>query len=87
MVACNNSNTLKNESLSIQKEKEFVFDKGDKIESPNFKGDVWLNNLIIPDEENRNAVRNVTFAPGARTSWHSHPAGQIILAIDGVGYY
>lgn len=32
-------------------------------------------------------VGNVTFAPGARTKWHLHPAGQIILVTDGVGYY
>jgi quercetin dioxygenase-like cupin family protein len=32
-------------------------------------------------------VGNVTFEPGSRSKWHSHPAGQILLAIDGVGYY
>lgn len=64
-----------------------VFAKGDKITNNNFTGDVWLNSLISADTANQNAVGSVTFAPGARTHWHSHPAGQIILAIDGVGYY
>ncbi|WP_245952647.1 cupin domain-containing protein [Chitinophaga skermanii] len=64
-----------------------VFDKGDKITNNNFKGDVWLKNLVVADSSNPNAVGSVTFSPGARTNWHSHPAGQIILAIDGVGYY
>lgn len=87
LTSCNNANKAKNEQINTQIEKELVFDRGEKIESSNFTGDAWLNNLIIPDDENRNAVGSVTFAPGARTSWHSHPAGQIILALDGVGYY
>jgi quercetin dioxygenase-like cupin family protein len=89
LVSCNNTgtNTNKNEQETAKAEKELIFDRGDKIDSPNFTGDAWLNNLIMPDDENQNAVGSVTFAPGARTSWHSHPAGQIILAIDGIGYY
>lgn len=87
LISCNNTNTTKSEQISAQTEKEPVFERGDKIDSPNFTGDAWLNNLIMPDDENRNAVGCVTFAPGARTSWHSHPAGQIILALEGIGYY
>ncbi|MGE8527218.1 cupin domain-containing protein [Chryseobacterium rhizosphaerae] len=30
---------------------------------------------------------NVTFEPGARTKWHLHPGGQIILVTGGVGFY
>lgn len=66
---------------------EQVFERGEKIDSPNFTGTVYLNNLIVADSLNQNAVGSVTFEPGARTKWHSHPAGQIILAIDGIGYY
>ncbi|SFD12393.1 cupin domain-containing protein [Spirosoma endophyticum] len=29
----------------------------------------------------------VTFEPGARSHWHSHPGGQMLLAIGGIGYY
>ena len=64
-----------------------VFEKGEKINSANFQGTVYLNNLIIADSINTSAVGNVTFEPGARTKWHMHPAGQIILVIDGIGYY
>ncbi len=67
--------------------KELIFAKGEKITNSNFTGDVYLNNLVEADSLNQNAVGSVTFAPGARTRWHSHPAGQIILALDGVGYY
>lgn len=64
-----------------------LFPKGDKNSTDNFLGEVWVKSLIDADSLNENAVGNVTFAPGARSKWHSHPAGQIILATDGVGYY
>lgn len=66
---------------------EPVFAKGEKITNDNFTGTAWLNNLVSADSLNQNAVGSVTFEPGARTKWHSHPAGQIILALEGVGYY
>ena len=30
---------------------------------------------------------NVTFAPGSRTDWHSHPGGQILYSTSGKGYF
>ncbi|WP_298646056.1 cupin domain-containing protein [uncultured Proteiniphilum sp.] len=66
---------------------EAIFEKGEKITNDNFTGTAWLNNLIYADSVNQNSVGCVTFEPGARTRWHIHPAGQIILALDGVGYY
>ncbi|MBX3254875.1 MAG: cupin domain-containing protein [Chitinophagaceae bacterium] len=66
---------------------DLIFSKGEKITSDNFTGIAWLNNLVQADSINQNAVGSVTFEPGARTKWHSHPAGQIILALDGLGYY
>lgn len=64
-----------------------VFEKGGKITNKNFTGSVWLKNLVEADSLNQTSVGSVTFEPGARTNWHSHPAGQIILALEGVGYY
>jgi len=53
----------------------------------NFTGTVYLHTLIESDSLNPNSVGNVTFEPGARSKWHVHPAGQILLATGGVGYY
>lgn len=64
-----------------------IFKKGVQITNANFTGAVWLQNLITADSLNPNAVGSVTFEPGARSNWHLHPAGQILLAIEGVGYY
>jgi quercetin dioxygenase-like cupin family protein len=64
-----------------------IFPKGDKNTNDNFVGEVWVKSLVDADSLNETAVGNVTFTPGARSKWHSHPAGQIILATEGVGYY
>jgi quercetin dioxygenase-like cupin family protein len=79
-----NKSTL---STKMESQKAIIFPKGEKITNSNFSGTVWLNNLVQADSINQNAVGSVTFESGARTKWHSHPAGQIILALDGVGYY
>ncbi len=64
-----------------------VFPKGKKITTDNFTGTAYLQMLIDPDSLNAISVGNVTFEPGARSKWHLHPAGQILLITDGVGYY
>jgi 4-carboxymuconolactone decarboxylase len=66
---------------------EILFGTGQQINSPNFTGNAWLQSLITADSINNIQVGNVTFAPGARTSWHYHPAGQILLVTSGLGYY
>ena len=66
---------------------DLLYDRGEKISSDNFTGSAWLNSLVTADSINRNAVGSVTFEPGARTYWHSHPGGQIILALEGEGFY
>ena len=77
-------------ACNIQKrgqENELIFQKGEKITNANFTGTAYLQSLIKADSLNPIAVGNVTFEPGARSKWHLHPAGQILLVIDGVGYY
>ena len=69
------------------KPKGEIFPTGEKIKNDNFTGNAWLQPLIAADNDNQNAVGNVTFEPGARSNWHIHPAGQILLVVDGVGYY
>ncbi|MEH6309121.1 cupin domain-containing protein [Olivibacter sp. CPCC 100613] len=91
IVACNNTpsnNADVQVTENMPAESELLFEKGEQVNSPNFTGGtVWLKNLVNADSVNKTAVGSVTFEAGARTRWHSHPAGQIILAIDGAGYY
>jgi len=53
--------------------------------STEFTGDVYLDTITTPSEGWRVAATNVHFAPGARTSWHTHPHGQTIWVTEGVG--
>lgn len=64
-----------------------IFPRGEVIKNNNFTGTAYLQMLIASDSLNPTSIGNVTFEPGARTKWHLHPGGQILLAIDGVGYY
>jgi quercetin dioxygenase-like cupin family protein len=64
-----------------------VFAKGEKINSSNFTGTVWVNMMGKTESIMHARIGNVTFEPGARTNWHSHPGGQILLITGGKGYY
>jgi quercetin dioxygenase-like cupin family protein len=83
LIDCNN---MKTESAKEQKA-ELVFPKGDKITNNNFTGTAWLQMLVSNDSVYNTSIGNVTFEPGARTNWHKHPGGQILLVTDGRGYY
>jgi len=72
---------------SKQTDMSSVFLKGEQITNANFKGIVYVKMLMEADSVNPTSVANVSFEPGARTKWHLHPGGQILLATDGVGYY
>lgn len=66
-----------------------VFDRGDTNPfAEHFTGNTYLATLV-PNEEVFNCpyMGNVTFEPCARTDWHSHDGGQILLVTDGRGYH
>jgi quercetin dioxygenase-like cupin family protein len=50
-----------------------------------FTGDVRIDPLFDPHEEARAAGASVTFEPGARTAWHTHPRGQVLIVTSGCG--
>ena len=77
----------KNKTVNSTSEQELIFSKGKIITNDNFVGNAWLEMLVFADSINQNSVGSVTFEPGARTNWHSHPNGQIIMALKGKGYY
>ncbi len=77
---------LKEEKV-LDKSATLIFPTGKKITNSNFTGIAYLQPLAAADSLNQTSVGNVTFEPGARTKWHIHPAGQIILATAGKGFY
>lgn len=50
-----------------------------------FTGDVRMTRRFARDAPARITGVTVTFAPGARTAWHTHPLGQTLVVIEGEG--
>ena len=51
-----------------------------------FTGDVRIDSPFQAEDEGRSGGAIVTFEPGARTHWHTHPAGQTLVVLSGVGW-
>src|SRR5688572_19406444 len=51
-----------------------------------FTGAVRVDPLFDPNEARRAAAASVTFEPGARTAWHTHPLGQTLIVTSGCGW-
>ena len=50
-----------------------------------FSGDVAIDPLFEAPEPARVRGASVTFKPGARTAWHTHPLGQTLIVTSGLG--
>lgn len=68
-----------------QASKSRIFPLG-KLNAANFTGKVWLYRLVAQDTTFNLVAGSVTFSPGARSFWHSHNAGQILMVTSGTGY-
>ena len=55
-------------------------------EAENFTGSVGVEPILEATAPSRRAGGRVTFAPGARTAWHSHPLGQTLIVTAGAGW-
>jgi quercetin dioxygenase-like cupin family protein len=51
-----------------------------------FTGAVRIDPLFSKKETTKGAGALVTFEAGARTAWHTHPAGQTLIVISGLGW-
>ena len=50
-----------------------------------FTGAVYVDTVATPSQASRLSASSVHFTPGARTAWHTHPNGQTIHVIEGIG--
>jgi 4-carboxymuconolactone decarboxylase len=53
----------------------------------NFAGSVYVRMIVTNDSVFNTQMASVTFEPSARTNWHYHPSGQILIITDGIAYY
>jgi 4-carboxymuconolactone decarboxylase len=61
--------------------------KGEPAPKEYFTGTVWVNIVVNPDDKLNSTIGKVTFESKARTNWHTHPYGQILIVTEGIGYY
>jgi len=64
-----------------------LFPKGEQLPSDWFTGEAYLAPLVSKDKNNEFSAGAVTFESGARTNWHTHPKGQVLIVTDGSGFY
>lgn len=77
-------------SAQINKQKykmQSFLDKGIQAPAEHFTGTVWVNMNVNLDDDYNMVIGTVTFEPNARTNWHTHETGQILMVTKGVGYY
>jgi 4-carboxymuconolactone decarboxylase len=53
--------------------------------SENFTGSVRVTPLFDANDPSRASGASVSFEPGARSAWHTHPRGQVLIVSAGVG--
>jgi quercetin dioxygenase-like cupin family protein len=51
-----------------------------------FTGTVRVDPMFSPPDPSRVGGALVTFEPGARTAWHTHPLGQTLIVMSGLGW-
>lgn len=78
---------MENKSENKATELQAIFPKGELGTADHFTGNAWNTPLVADDSIYNTLVGNVYFEPGARSNWHTHPAGQILIVTDGVGYH
>lgn len=80
LLSCNYKKENKMETTAL-------FPKGEQLTKDWFSGNAFLHPLVAKDTNNAFSAGSVTFEPGARTHWHTHPKGQVLIVIEGNGFY
>ncbi|MFV0294966.1 MAG: cupin domain-containing protein [Hyphomicrobiaceae bacterium] len=52
-----------------------------------FVGTVFADEVVVGEKPSRMRATRVSFTPGARTNWHTHPVGQTLYCLHGIGRY
>lgn len=56
-----------------------------RMAAESFTGTVWQDPIIEAPAPARIRSARVSFEPGARTAWHTHPLGQTLYVVSGIG--
>lgn len=90
LLACNQKQQNKdtdNTTKDLQSAESAIFPRGQKGPAAMFTGNAYNYGLVANDSIYHTLVGNVYFEPGARSNWHLHPSGQLLVVTSGVGYH
>lgn len=62
-------------------------DKGVKAPNTHYLGEAWLNGLLRADENLSYNITKATFKANSTLDWHKHTSPQVLIIVDGKGYY
>lgn len=62
-------------------------DEGVKAPNTHFLGEAWLKGLLTEDEDRGYEITKATFKANSTLDWHKHASPQILIVVNGEGYY
>ena len=62
-------------------------EEGFKAPNTHYIGEAWLNGVLQADEETDYNLTKATFKANSTLDWHKHSSSQVLIYVDGEGYY
>jgi len=62
-------------------------EEGTKAPNTHYIGEAWLNGLLRADDDLDYNITKATFRANSTLDWHKHATPQVLIIVDGVGYY
>ncbi|WP_445383366.1 cupin domain-containing protein [Robiginitalea sp. IMCC43444] len=62
-------------------------EEGTKAPNTHYIGEAWLNGLLRADEDLSYNITKATFKANSTLDWHKHATPQVLIIVEGVGYY
>ena len=85
LISCNDKGESQQSESGFSD--EGIFPQGELGPVTNFTGNAYNFGLVANDSIYNTLVGNVFFEKGARSNWHVHPSGQILIVLNGEGYH
>jgi len=62
-------------------------EEGNKAPNTHYIGEAWLNSLLRAEGDLNYNITKATFKANSTLDWHKHTSPQVLIVVDGLGYY
>ena len=83
LVFCTYSAAIQGQNYDLRS----YLEEGFKAPNTNYIGEAWLNPLIRGDNSLNYNITKATFKANSTLNWHKHTSLQVIIVVEGIGYY